>query len=308
MFDAEIMKDRGRRMDDISLQTYAKVNLTLDIMGRRKDGYHLLESVMQSVSLSDLVIVRKQPAEITISTDVPHLPTDQRNICWQAADAFFKQAAIAAGGAEIEIKKRIPIAAGLGGGSSNAAAVLIGLNKLFNTDFNLQKLQEIGLSVGADVPFCLQGGTALVQGIGETVTPLAPLAAAGMVLVKPEGGVSTAQVYKALDPNSHGSSFTRQLLPLLRTNSSPEALGAVMGNALETAGMRLVPEAAIWKRRLLDGGAAAAVMSGSGPTVFGLFADRKLAERFSECWKDHGKIYVVKPVQYGVRRMNGGDQ
>lgn len=295
-------------MGQICLQAQAKVNLTLDITGRRQDGYHLLQSVMQAVSLADHITLRKHNGTIALTTDHPSLPTDERNICWQAAAAFFKHIGIS-GGVAIDLEKRIPIAAGLGGGSSNAAAVLVGLNKLFGSRLDLPELQRLGLTVGADVPFCLRGGTALVAGIGEKVKPLPYFNSAVLILVKPAAHISTGEVYGGFDPRNFGSSFTRDFITLLESGSALNVLAAACGNVLETVTGRLVPEIALWKKRLALEGALAAQMSGSGPTVFGIFACEEKARQFCLRWQDRVQLHLVRPMQYGVgvKQMNGGD-
>ncbi|NMB02869.1 MAG: 4-(cytidine 5'-diphospho)-2-C-methyl-D-erythritol kinase [Firmicutes bacterium] len=294
-------------MDQICLKAYGKINLTLDVVGRRDDGYHLLSSVMQSISLGDTITLTKSPQSITINTDHPELPTDERNICWRAVNAFQTFTNLASG-VEIELKKQIPMAAGLGGGSADAAAVLQGLNKLYETQLDLKQLQQIGLSVGADVPFCLQGGTCLVEGIGDVVTSLPAFPQASFVLVKPDTGVSTAQVYKGLDQRFHGVRSTQTFVKLLVEDKGPEVLGTVCENALESVTRTLVPEVNVWKKRLLAHGALGALMSGSGPTVFGLFAQEDLAQSFRNTFQDQAQIFVVKPINIGVCEMNGGDR
>lgn len=292
-------------MDQISLWAYAKLNLTLDVVGRRSDGYHLLQSVMQSISLADLITLRPQSREITLVTDHPTLPTDERNICWRAVTAFRSHTGVTKG-VEIEIAKEIPLQAGLGGGSTDAAAVLHGLNRLFATNLSLTELQTIGLQLGADVPFCLQGGTALVQGIGEQVTPLDPFPETFIVLVKPQQGVSTAQVYQNLAPEAHGGNSTKELVAHLEAQAPVELLGSRLANALEAVTIKLVPEVGVWKGRLLGAGAVGALMSGSGTTVFGIFNSAELAHQFVADWADQATVFVVHPMPRGVDERNGG--
>ncbi len=290
-------------MGQICLRAHAKINLTLDITGRRPDGYHLLRSVMQSISLADLITLRKSDGKIAVTTDNPLLPTDERNICWQAAAIFLKHIGKSQG-VTVGIEKRIPIAAGLGGGSSNAAAVLVGLNELYGSALSLAKLQELGLQVGADIPFCLQGGTALVEGVGEQVTPLvmAPsdFNGAVLVLLKPEANISTGEIYRRFDPKNYGTSFTRDFMALWAGQSSLNSLSGACGNVLETVTSELVGEIEIWKERLLAQGALAAQMSGSGPTVFGIFAGEEEARQFCLRWQDGAELYLARPVQHGV--------
>ncbi|HHT67894.1 MAG TPA: 4-(cytidine 5'-diphospho)-2-C-methyl-D-erythritol kinase [Firmicutes bacterium] len=295
-------------MDKITVKAYGKVNLTLDVQGRRADGYHLLSSVMQSISLADTITLQKAPQGITIQSDHPLVPNDQDNICWRAAQAFLSQSGIATG-VKIELMKAIPVAAGLGGGSADAAAVLYGLNQLYGTDLSLGKLQTIGLTIGADVPFCLQGGTCLVEGIGEVVTPVEPFPQTNIVLVKPEASVSTAEIYKKLDSSSHGGTSTRRLLAFLQGDQSV-SLDSVLENALESVTETLVPAVTLWKSRLREHGAVASLMSGSGPTVFGLFESSQQAQEFHGRFKEEAGVFVVTLSDKGVcvSESNGGDQ
>ena len=294
-------------MDQIHLEAYAKINLTLDIVGRREDGYHLLSSVMQSVSLADTLILTKQPRGITITSDNLDLPTDERNICWSAAQAFYDFTQLT-GGVEIVIKKRIPLAAGIGGGSADAAAVLQGLNRLYGANLKLEQLQELGLTVGADVPFCLQGGTCLVEGIGEKVSKLPAFPKATLVLVKPKCSVFTAQVFRELKPKFYGRKSTQVLTELLEKQQELPKLATVLENTLESVTKDLVPEVDFWKRRLLDHGALGALMSGSGPTVFGVFPQEAQAQQFLAKFQDQAQVFVVETKATGVWEMNGGDR
>ncbi|HPT82880.1 MAG TPA: 4-(cytidine 5'-diphospho)-2-C-methyl-D-erythritol kinase [Limnochordia bacterium] len=294
-------------MDQISLRAYAKVNLSLDVLGRRPDGYHLLRSIMQSVSLADTITLRKRPQGIVIRSDDPGLPLDQANTCWRACTAFRSFTKLE-GGVEIHIAKQIPLAAGLGGASADAAAVLYGLNRLFKAGLDLAQLQELSLNVGADVPFCLQGGTCLVEGIGEKVTPVDPFPTCTLVLVKPRAKVLTAEVYARLDSNAHGTSYTPWLAQLLREGRGLAEAAQALGNALETVTEVLVPEVSLWKQRLLEYGARGALMSGSGPTVLGLFSTAGQARSFQERYAGQAQIFVVELTGVGVEEIDGGDQ
>ncbi|NLL43550.1 MAG: 4-(cytidine 5'-diphospho)-2-C-methyl-D-erythritol kinase [Firmicutes bacterium] len=289
-------------MEQITLQAYAKVNLTLDIQGRRKDGYHLLRSVMQSISLADTITLQKKGRGqgISLHSDHPSVPDDEHNICWRAAQAFEQHTQLSGGVAvSISLAKKIPVAAGLGGGSADAAAVLYGLNKLYGTGLELAKLQQIGLTIGADVPFCLQGGTCLVEGIGEAIRPVGPFPSVTMVLVKPKAGVSTAQIYRGLDPATYGGDSTDRLLEFM-TNRTDTPLASILENALESVTSVLVPEVGIWKGRLLEHGALVSLMSGSGPTVFGLFSEELPAQRFLERFQHEVQVFGVTLMDRGV--------
>jgi len=293
-------------MDRITLRACAKVNLTLDVLGRRPDGYHLLDSVMQSVSLTDTITLRKRPQGISILSSRADVPTDERNTCWRAFNAFAGYVGLE-GGVEISLSKSIPLAAGLGGASADAAAVLHGLNRLYRAGLSLAELQEIGLQEGADVPFCLMGGTCLVQGIGEAVTPLPGFPRASMVVVKPAANVLTAEVYRRLDVSAHGSSHTARLRQLLREGRGLPELAGALGNALETVTEQLVPEVAVWKERLLAAGAHGALMSGSGPSVIGLFSSDVQAKSFQGRFAGEAEVFVVELSGVGVQEIDGGD-
>jgi 4-diphosphocytidyl-2-C-methyl-D-erythritol kinase len=294
-------------MDQISLRAYAKVNLTLDVVGRRPDGYHLLESVMQSVSLADTITLKRRPQGTIIRSDHPELPLDEHNTCWRAFTAFAGFTGLE-GGVEIYIHKRIPLAAGLGGASADAAAVLHGLHRIYGAKLSLAQLQEIGLQVGADVPFCLQGGTCLVQGIGERVQALAAFPRASLVLVKPGAAVSTAEVYRRLQPAFHGTRFTAELRQLLQQGRGLPELAGGLGNVLETVTEALVPEVVLWKERLLAQGAHGALMSGSGPSVVGIFSAPDRALGFQERFAGQAEIFVVELTDVGVEEIDGGDR
>ncbi|HHU60490.1 MAG: 4-(cytidine 5'-diphospho)-2-C-methyl-D-erythritol kinase [Bacillota bacterium] len=294
-------------MDQISLRAYAKVNLTLDVVGKREDGYHLLESIMQSISLWDTITLKRQESGIEIETNDPKLPVDSRNICWQAVLAFQKTTGVDHG-VKINISKGIPVSAGLGGGSADAAAVLYGLNRLFNTNLELDMLQNIGVQIGADVPFCLKGGTVLVQGIGEKTTGLTNLPRMFFVLIKPDVEVSTAEVYGRLSNSAHGGKWTEGFKKALERNKSIEELSLGLANALESVTIELVPEVGLWKKRLVEHGALSALMSGSGPTVFGVFANEEGAVAFKRSWQG-SNIFLATPKSHGVEQvLNGGVQ
>lgn len=297
-------------VDKITLKAYAKVNLTLDVVGRRADGYHLLRSVMQSISLADTITLQTSPQNgISIQCDHPLVPTDETNLCWRAAQAFWTYTGLPGPlRVTISLTKAIPVGAGLGGGSADAAAVLYGMNALHKTELTIDELQEIGLTIGADVPFCLQGGTCLVEGIGERVTPLKSFPELAMVLVKPQASVSTATVYGKLKPSAHGGTSTERLQEYLQSGSL--IVDNILENALESVTIQLVSEVGLWKKRLLDHGAICSLMSGSGPTVFGLFSSPGQAGDFHDRFREDGQIYVASLMDKGVdvSEMNGGDQ
>lgn len=268
-------------MDKLSVKANAKINLTLSITGRLLNGYHTLRSIMQSISLHDVVTVEK--------TDVPEtdvicgggIPSGEQNIAYRAAREFFRFADIADKGVKITIEKHIPSEAGLGGGSADAAAVICCLNKLFGCGFPQKTLCKIGASVGADVPFCIVGGTALCEGIGEVITPLSPLKCGCVLTAKGKLGVSTKEAYAKIDSTEikhfpwEASDFSGSFESWARLCSND--FEAVSGN----------PEVKAIISEMKTGGASLSQMSGSGSAVFGLFSERKNAE---SCKKKLAKL------------------
>ena len=306
--DAELLLEWGEpALDEICLKAYAKINLTLDVVGKRQDGYHLLQSVMQSIDLCDLVSLRKAPQGISLAVNDPAVPADAQNTAWRAAEMFLNLREIRAGAA-IAIEKQIPAAAGLGGGSADAAAVLVGLDRLYGTGLSPTALQEMALSVGADVPFCIQGGTQFAEGIGEQLTELPPVPNAAFVLVKPRAGMATQRVYQMLEPSVFGTQYSQEFIRQLVKGENWQALARTMGNVLESVTAKLVPEVGIWERRLLESGVLGTVMSGSGPTVVGIFSTADQARHFHDRWQGQAMIVLSHPVERGVGQSNGGDR
>lgn len=263
-------------MNHIILKAQAKINLALDVTGKRPDGYHTLRTVMQSVALCDSVYIKKinKPGYLKVVTSVPYLPADERNIAYKAANLLIKRYNLTEG-VFIKLEKRIPVSAGLAGGSADCSAVLSGMKRLFNLTISRRELMSIGLELGADVPFCLARGTALAEGVGEELTKLRPMPKAWILLVKPAAIVSTAEVFKAFVPND---TVTRpdidRLIECIAKGDLP-GIGAHMANALESVTAKLHPVIGELKALMLSNGALGAVMSGSGPTVVGLFAGRQ---------------------------------
>jgi len=256
-------------------KSYAKINLTLDVLGRMENGYHEIETVMQTVGLFDLVIVDRIERGIYISTNLKYLPTNEKNIAYKAAAAFFEKTGIK-GGAKILIHKNIPVAAGLAGGSSNAAAVLAALNLLYSTPLTDEELLQTGKNLGADIPFCLMCGTKLCKGIGEKITDITPFPKKHVLLVKPPVNISTAQIYEEIDSEpSYEHPTTSEFIASLGENSySPDK----MFNVMEMVTAKKYPVIRGIREKMLLNGAQAAMMSGSGSTVFGIFDDYKLAK------------------------------
>ncbi|MGI5893995.1 MAG: 4-(cytidine 5'-diphospho)-2-C-methyl-D-erythritol kinase [Candidatus Merdivicinus sp.] len=286
-------------MNQITLRAAAKLNFTLDITGLRSDGYHLLQMVMQTVSLYDTVDIRKADQ---ISLEAEELATPE-NLVWKAANVFFSHTGIQ-GGAAIRLEKKIPSQAGLAGGSADAAAVLHGLNHLYETHLSLPELRQIGLPLGADIPYCLTGGTAMVEGIGEKIFPTPQMRKGAVVIIKPEWGVSTAAAFRAFDsgmPVERPDSY-RVVDCLMKSHL--EELAPHMRNVLEQASDRL-PEIRKICRRLTESGAFAAQMTGSGSAVFGVFPDMQAAQACAQKIALPGEqVFAAEPVPTGVEILS----
>lgn len=281
------MDDEVLTIDSLTLSANAKINLTLDITGKRGDGYHEIESVMQSLDLCDRVTIKKSKDTTITCTS---LDLGDENIAFRAARLFFKETGLK-GGAAIEIEKNIPVAAGLAGGSADAAATLIGLDKLFETGLGLDKLCEMGLSLGADVPFCIQGGTKLAKGIGEKLSDLPPIPDCYIVLAKRGSKISTGALYAQYDSGvASAKPDTRQMIDALKRGSLQDVCTNFC-NVFEEWN----PKSKEIKNELLLHGAIGASLSGSGPTVFAVFeneADAAACMQGLNCEK-----FLCKPSQ-----------
>ncbi|MDD5900025.1 MAG: 4-(cytidine 5'-diphospho)-2-C-methyl-D-erythritol kinase [Lachnospiraceae bacterium] len=272
----------NHKLPSIITYAYAKINLSLDILGTRPDGYHEVQMIMQSLQLHDTVTLNAGSGQgITMTCSDTTLPADEHNLAYRAAVLFCNTYGIAEG-IHLHLKKRIPIAAGLAGGSSDAAAVLRGLNELYGNPANTEELASLGVKLGADVPYCLMLGTALSEGIGERLTALPPAPDCCCLLVKPAAGASTRQIYTDYDALVQSANIehpdTKQLLNALSAGDY-RTLTNGLCNVLEPVTMRLVPEIASIKEALQSHGADGVLMSGSGPTVFALFSDFAAAKR-----------------------------
>ena len=262
-------------------KSYAKVNLTLDVLGRLENGYHEVRMVMQPLNLFDLILVKKAPAGIIIKTNNPVLPCDNKNIAYKAAELFFEETEIR-GGVSINIKKNIPIAAGLAGGSGNAAAVLCSLNLLYNAELTDEKLLEMGLKLGADVPYCIKNVTSLAEGIGEKLTTLSQIPGVTVVLVTPPVSISTAEIYKRIDSSENLAKIDTDSMISAIKDSDIKKIGDKLLNVMEIVTIKDCPEIADIKAKMLEFGALGSVMSGSGPSVFGIFPDNKSAKQAAD--------------------------
>ena len=283
-------------MDRIELKALGKINLGLDVLGRRENGYHDVRMVMQTLYLYDNVtLIKKEEPGIEIESNLYFLPKDNGNIAWKAANLLMEEFNIP-GGIKIILNKYIPVAAGMAGGSSNAAAVLYGMNKMYKLGLSQQELMDRGVKLGADVPYCIMRGTVLAEGIGEILSPLPPMPKCQILIAKPPVSVSTKAIYEAIDskeiedhPDIDGIIEGLKKQDLNKIASS-------MGNVLEKVTVDMHPEIAQIKECMLENGALGAMMSGSGPTVFGIFRSRRAAQEAYEKVKAQGiakQVYVT---------------
>lgn len=272
-------KEYGFRM--IKEKAYAKINLGLDVLRRRADGYHDVKMIMQTVDIcDDLTFEKSVVPGVHLTITGADLPADGDNLVCRAAALILEAGAIAEG-VRITLQKRIPIAAGMAGGSADAAAALRGLNKLFGLGYSMRELQEFGVKLGADIPYCIVGGTMLSEGIGEILTPLSPPPACHLVVVKPDIDVSTAYVYGNLKADSLPFHPEIDGMTEALTQGNLKGITDRMGNVLETVTEKAYPIIANIKEQMRKLGAENALMSGSGPTVFGICKEKETAERIA---------------------------
>jgi 4-diphosphocytidyl-2-C-methyl-D-erythritol kinase len=292
--------------DGLVIKAPAKINLTLDVLGKRADGYHELLSIMQLVSLYDEITIsileqrstRATDDHIRISTNLRYLPTDKRNLAYIAAQRFFECAGITPPLMQIDIRKRIPVAAGLAGGSTDAAAVLRGLAKLYPGKVARKQLVQIAATLGADVPFCLLGGIALAQGIGDVLTPLPDLPRCTFVIAKPDVNLSTKWVFQNYSiigtgnrPDTNGAIQAIQARDIRR-------LAKCMGNVLESVSVEKHPVIREIKSCLLQTNALSSLMSGSGPSVFGVFKNNWDASKGQQFLRELGfRSFLAHPLR-----------
>lgn len=265
-------------MNQIVIKAMAKVNLGLDVIRRRENGYHEVKMVMQTVDLYDeLTFSKEEGNQIRISTDAGELPIDSDNLIYKAAVLLFEKAGQSYG-VWVHLKKNIPIAAGMAGGSTDAASTLIALNHLFDFGYSKEELAELGVKIGADVPYCIFGGTYLCEGIGEILTPLPAAPDFYIVIAKPAFGVSTKYVYENLHIETVNGHPDMNGMVEAIYDGNIQGIIDKMGNVLETVTVKKYPEIEKMKKCLIEHGAENALMSGSGPTVFGLFKEKTIAE------------------------------
>lgn len=283
-------------MEQIHLKAMAKINLGLDVVRRMENGYHEVRMIMQTVDLYDELILRKiEKAGIRIITEHAELPTDESNLIYKTIKLLTERYPIT-GGVEAELHKNIPIAAGMAGGSTDAAAAFAGMNELFELHLSKEQLQEMAVSIGADVPYCIMGGTALAEGIGEILTPLPPAPGCYVLIAKPDISVSTKFVYE----NLHADTLQKHpdidgMIQAIESGNL-EGVCSRLENVLETVTEKAYPVIAELKGLMKEQRAMNALMSGSGPTVFGIYADRETAETAAEAVRESGmakQIFVT---------------
>lgn len=307
-------------MDRIKLNAYAKINLSLDVTGRRDNGYHDVRMIMQSIDLHDeLTIYRtgndggsfngpvsaSDNRKILIETDSSDIPANEDNLIYKAAKLIMDEYGTD-DGLRIVLKKNIPVAAGMAGGSTDAAAVLKGMNSLFGLGLTLDRLCELGVKIGADVPYCIMGGTALSEGIGEILTPLRPMPECKILIAKPDISVSTGYVYTAFDSLEEKQHPDVDAMIKAIDNEDIMEISKLLGNSLEGVTQEEYPIIKNIKQTMLGNGALGALMSGSGPTVFGLYDNGTKAKEAAEELKQASvvkDIFITEPVNETYRSL-----
>lgn len=283
-------------MDKMELKALGKINLGLDVLGKWPDGYHDVRMVMQTIYLYDqITITKRKESGIGLSTNLFYLPVNENNLAYRAAKLLMDEFEIRSG-VDIFLEKHIPVAAGMAGGSSNAAAVLYGINRMFDLGLSMEELMKRGVSLGADVPYCIMRGTVLAEGIGEILTPLPPMPRCQIVVAKPPVSVSTKMVYEKIDsrrivehPDIDG------IIEGLKEGDVTK-IASCMGNVLEQVTVEEYPVIDKIKKLMNEGGAKGAMMSGSGPTVFGIFTEKSLAKKAALKIREAGlakQVYVT---------------
>lgn len=287
-------------MRQIGLKAYAKVNLGLDVLRKREDGYHEVRMIMQSVKLYDKLTMKKiSRDEIILHTNLGYLPNNDKNLVYKAIQLMKQEYGIKQG-IRAELEKKIPVSAGMAGGSTDAAAALVGMNQLFHLKLSQERLMELGARLGADVPYCVMRGTALSEGIGEILTPLKPIPSCWILIVKPAINVSTRFVYENLELDK--LSWHPDIDGMMEAIDRGELKGITdrLSNVLETVTEKKYPIITKIKQAMMEGGAMNSIMSGSGPTVFGIFDDKKKAQSALAQIKEIEMVrnaYVVEPFQ-----------
>ena len=291
------------------LQAFAKINLGLDVLGKREDGYHEVRMIMQTIRMYDQLDMRKsvEPG-IHLTTNKKYIPVDENNLVWRAAKLMMDSCGIIEG-VSIHLHKVIPVAAGMAGGSSDAAATLVGMNRLFHCGLSKEKLMELGVQIGADVPYCVLRGTALAEGIGEKLTVLPPMPDCWILIGKPGISVSTKYVYTTLDLNTDTVHPDIDGMKKALEDGNLYGITERMGNVLQDVTIPAYPEVERIKEQMKTLGAVNAMMSGSGPTVFGIFDnEEKAQEACQKLWESGScqQVFLTVPFNnYGGKTIDG---
>lgn len=291
------------------LQAFAKINLGLDVLGKREDGYHEVRMIMQTIRMYDQLDMRKsvEPG-IHLTTNKKYIPVDENNLVWRAAKLMMDTCGIIEG-VSIHLHKVIPVAAGMAGGSSDAAATLVGMNRLFHCGLSKEKLMELGVQIGADVPYCVLRGTALAEGIGEKLTVLPPMPDCWILIGKPRISVSTKYVYTTLDLNTDTVHPDIDGMKKALEDGNLYGITERMGNVLQDVTIPAYPEVERIKEQMKTLGAVNAMMSGSGPTVFGIFDNEEKAQEACQKLRESGscqQVFLTVPFNnYGGKTIDG---
>lgn len=284
----------------LTVNAPAKINLYLDVVSRRENGYHDIESIMHAVSLCDIITVEQRVCDILLSSNFPHVPTDEKNIAYKAAKAFFSATGIN-GGAAIHIEKHIPVASGLAGGSTDGAATLTALNKIYNEPLSKDELLSLGATLGADVPFCILGGCAVCEGLGEVMTPIPALRDKIVLITRGGEGVSTPKAYGMIDQAfgedvNHSHADFGKMIQAINDNN----FGGVISSAYNIFESVILPIHSTAKKQkdiLIENGADLAMMSGSGPAVFGFFKNFATANQAASAIRKMGvRAFLCKTL------------
>ena len=291
------------------LQAFAKINLGLDVLGKREDGYHEVRMIMQTIRMYDQLDMRKsvEPG-IHLTTNKKYIPVDENNLVWRAAKLMMDTCGIIEG-VSIHLHKVIPVAAGMAGGSSDAAATLVGMNRLFHCGLSKEKLMELGVQIGADVPYCVLRGTALAEGIGEKLTVLPPMPDCWILIGKPGISVSTKYVYTTLDLNTDTVHPDIDGMKKALEDGNLYGITERMGNVLQDVTSPAYPDVERIKEQMKALGAVNAMMSGSGPTVFGIFDNEEKAQKACQKLRESGscqQVFLTVPFNnYGGKTIDG---
>ena len=295
--------------DHLDLKAYAKINLGLDVVRKREDGYHEVRMIMQTIRMYDQLDMRKsvEPG-IHLTTNKKYIPVDENNLVWRAAKLMMDTCGIMEG-VSIHLHKVIPVAAGMAGGSSDAAATLVGMNRLFHCGLSKEKLMELGVQIGADVPYCVLRGTALAEGIGEKLTVLPPMPDCWILIGKPGISVSTKYVYTTLDLNTDTVHPDIDGMKKALEDGNLYGITERMGNVLQDVTIPAYPEVERIKEQMKTLGAVNAMMSGSGPTVFGIFDNEEKAQEACQKLRESGscqQVFLTVPFNnYGGKTIDG---